>query len=667
MKRLGRIKWFLIAASALGLFAPNVRADAPAWMHAAASAPLPTYDAKTDAVLLYSEDVTTVTQEGKIKSTERRAYKILRPDGREYAGAWAYTSPDTKIASMRAWCIPTQGKDYEVKDKEAQERSLSVLNGELASDTKVRYLSIPAGDPGNVVGYEIQYEGRPFVLEDVWSFQQEVPVREARYTLQMPAGWEYRVSWLNHAKVEPTASGTNQWQWVLADLPGLRPERHMPSFRGVCGRMTIAFLAPGSHVRNGFLDWSDMGKWEGELVSGKRDVNPAIAKKVTEMITGKTTVPEKMQTITEFMQKDIRYVAIELGIGGYQPHSAVDIFNHRYGDCKDKATLLSSMLKQIGIDSYYVVINDRHGAVRGDSAPDIGLFNHVILAIQLPDQLQDARFQAVLPHPQLGRLLVFDPTNEKIPVGKLPGYLQSNYALLVTPTGGELIQMPQLPSTSNGLARSGKFVLDAQGTLKAEIEETRRGDFASIERQAQISVPNSKDRIKRMEQEVSHSIGMFQMASASMTGLDANEMPFGYSYAFVAPSYAKQAGDLLVVRPRVMGIETSDLLETKEPRKFPVIFEGPRKDTDIFEITLPGGYEVDDLPAPVDMDYSFASYHSKTEAAGNKLKYTRTLEIKELSVPMEKMEDLKRFYRVIAGDERNTAVLKPSTAAASAK
>ncbi|HET8967358.1 MAG TPA: DUF3857 and transglutaminase domain-containing protein [Candidatus Acidoferrum sp.] len=668
MRRLWRIKWFLIAASGLATVAPDVRADAPAWMHTAASAPLPAYDAKTDAVLLYSEDVTTVMPDGKIKSTERRAYKILRPDGRDYAAAWGYTSPDSKIGSMRGWCIPAQGKDYEVKDKDAQEKSLSVFNGELASDLKVRFLRIPAGEPGNVVGYEIQYDGRPFVLEDVWNFQSEVPVKEARYTLQMPPGWEYKVSWLNHAKVEPTASGTNQWQWVLTDLPAIRPERYMPPFKGVSGRMTVAFLAPGEHVRSGFLTWSDMGKWEGDLTSGKREVNPLIAQKVAEITAGKTTLPEKMRSITEFMQKDIRYVAIELGIGGYQPHSAMEIFTHRYGDCKDKATLLSTMLKQIGVDSYYVVINDRHGAVRGDSAPDIGLFNHVILAIQLPDQLQDGSFQAVLPHAHLGRLLIFDPTNEKIPIGKLPGYLQSNHALLVAPNGGgELLQMPQLPTASSGIVRTGKLALDAEGTLKAEITETRKGDLAATERQAQISVASSKDRVKAIEREVSHSIGMFQIASASMTGLEANEAPFEYSYSFVAPAYAKQAGNLLVVRPRVMGVKASDLLEAKDPRKFPVIFEGPEKDTDTFEITLPMGYEVDDLPPAVDLDYSFGSYHSKTETSGNKLKYTRTFEIKELSVPMEKMDDLKKFYRVIASDERNTAVLKPSTAAASAR
>lgn len=77
-----------------------------------------------------------------------------------------------------------------------------------------------------------------------------------------------------------------------------------------------------------------------------------------------------------------------------------------------------------------------------------------------------------------------------------------------------------------------------------------------------------------------------------------------------------------------------------------------------FEITLPPGYEVDDLPPPV-ADFEFASYHSKTEVKGNVIGYTRTFEVKELRVPVSKSEELKKFYRTIASDERNTAVLKP--------
>jgi hypothetical protein len=194
---------------------------------------------------------------------------------------------------------------------------------------------------------------------------------------------------------------------------------------------------------------------------------------------------------------------------------------------------------------------------------------------------------------------------------------------------------------------------------EATSRRSRRGDFASYERFFQSAVPSSKDRVKRIEQEVSLSIGMFQITSASISNLQQNTLPFGYNYELVAPSYAKQVGDLLALRTVVLGRESTDLLETKEPRKFPVNFDGPRHDADQFEITIPPGYEVDDLPPPVDLDYKFASYHSKVESAGNVLKYTRSLEIKELTVPLSEIEDLKKFNRVIAGDERNTAVLKP--------
>jgi hypothetical protein len=123
-------------------------------------------------------------------------------------------------------------------------------------------------------------------------------------------------------------------------------------------------------------------------------------------------------------------------------------------------------------------------------------------------------------------------------------------------------------------------------------------------------------------------------------------------------NYGKPAGHLLIVRPRVMGVKSSGLLETKEARQYPVEFRGPERDTDTFEISLPSGYEVDDLPPPADVDFSFGSYHSKTEVKGNELLYTRTYEIKELSVPVSKTEDLKKFYRIIAGGERSTAVLQ---------
>ncbi len=143
--------------------------------------------------------------------------------------------------------------------------------------------------------------------------------------------------------------------------------------------------------------------------------------------------------------------------------------------------------------------------------------------------------------------------------------------------------------------------------------------------------------------------------------LSLTDKPFGFDYSFEAERYAKNAGGFLLVRPRVIGIKAQGFLETKEQRKFPIEFDGPSRDTDSFEITIPPGYVVDDLPPAVDADYSFASYHSKTEVKGNVIGYTRTFEVKELSVPVDKAEDLRKFYRTIAGDERNTVVLKAAS------
>lgn len=317
------------------------------------------------------------------------------------------------------------------------------------------------------------------------------------------------------------------------------------------------------------------------------------------------------------------------------------------------------MLHEIGINSYQVAINTERGSITPQTPAYRG-FNHQILAVQLPENVSSPSLVAVIQHPKLGKLLFFDPTDELTPFGQIRGELQANYGLLLTPDGGELIELPMQSAATNSIRRSAKLTLDATGNLQGEVEEVRLGDRASTERWRQRTVTNDKDRIKPIESLLAGSLSNFQITKASLINLSFPDRPFGFNYTFQAANYAKTAGDLLLVRPRVLGVKTSGLLETKEPRQFPVEFEGPVQDTDTFEITIPTGYVVDDVPPPVDADFGFATYRSKTEVKGNVLDYTRTFEIKELSVLVSKADQLKKFYRIIASDERNTAVLKPS-------
>ena len=635
-------------------------ANAPQWLRALQNTPLPEHDDKTNAVLLYSEDTVTVVSADKVKEHVRAAFKILRPGGRDYGIVAVPLNARKKISGLHGWCIPQQGKDYEVGDKDASERApRSVEYGEFMTDLKYKVLEIPARDPGNLVGYEYDTEEQPMLLQDEWSFQQEIPAVEQHYSLILPSQWEYRALWLNHPEIQPAQSGSNQWQWTVRNVPGIREETDMPPMTGVAGQMIISFFPPGGPGQKGFANWQQMGTWYLDLTQGRRDPSPELKQAVTSLTAASPTTLAKMQAIANFAQHDIRYVAIEFGIGGWQPHAASEVYTHRYGDCKDKATLMSAMLREIGVDSYYVIINSRRGAVSSSSAAHVSGFNHAILAIKLPEGLKDSTLIALRNDPKYGALLFFDPTNDLTPFGQISGHLQENYGLLVTPDGGQLIDLPKQPAAMNGVKRNGKLTLDSSGTLTGEVQEVRIGDRALTERRALLTTTNTSDQIKPIEVLLADSLPTFHIVKASVINLHQNDQPFGFNYSFEARNYSKTSGDLLLVRPRVLGSKAQGFLETKDPRKFPIEFPGPALDTDTFEITVPAGYVVDELPDPVNADYNFGSYHSKTEVSGPVIRYTRSYEIKELSVAATNAEEFRKFNRIIASDERSVVTLKP--------
>ena len=630
----------------------------PPWVQSQVSAPVPQHDEKTDAVLLYSESVLTVQPDGQRKHLERRAYRILRTEGQEFGIVRVNFDYQTRINNLRAWSIPKEGKPYDIGMRDSIETSLyGVQNGELITDLRTKVLRIPASVPGSIVAYELETQDRPNELNEEWLFEDTIPVREAHFTLQLPSGWSFKPTWINHPEETPSAPHGGQTEWVLRDLKEIKVEENMPPWKGIAGRLVISLQPPNSQAQ-GFQSWREMGVWYRGLVQGRTNSTPQIKQTVTELTQSAPDQLAKMRALAAFVQKDIRYVAIELGIGGLQPHAAAEVFTHRYGDCKDKATLLNAMLNEIGIDSYYFIVNTVRGSITDTTPANLG-FNHAILAIVLPPTLTDASLLAVSTHAKLGKILFFDPTDPLTPLGSLSGDLQANYGLLVAPDGGELVRTPQLPASLNAIERTAKMTLDGDGTLHGDIHETWSGDRASDQRAAAQASIRDTDVIKPVERVAADSFSTYSILKASTVSARVNDRPFEWRYTVEAPNYAKSAGDLLLVRPRILGTKATSLLETPEARHHPIEFDGAERDTDVFEIALPEGYEVDELPPPLNLDYGFISYHSKTESVGRSLRYTRTFERKDLSIPVAKAEELKKFYRIISNDERNSAVLKP--------
>ena len=263
------------------------------------------------------------------------------------------------------------------------------------------------------------------------------------------------------------------------------------------------------------------------------------------------------------------------------------MFASGYGDCKDKATLLSALLHEVGIDSYYVLINNNRDYLSPDF-PSMLAFNHVILAILLPDPADTTSTMPILRHEKLGRLLLFDPTDDSTPLGYLPPSLQASQGLLVTDGEGELVNTPLLPPLANRIHRTAKLSLDTTGVLKGTIEEIRFGPFATTLRDSLLNVP-AKQRQTILQSMLTEMIDGAVLTGAHVGGLHDSAAAMTVSYDVTVPAYAQHTGNLFLFRPCVLGHKGSSILEGK-PRQQPLVFPYAASERDVVEISLPAEY-----------------------------------------------------------------------------
>jgi transglutaminase-like putative cysteine protease len=641
-KAISRSGFALILAASLA------QGSVPDWVRQAAGQKISIQDPEIKAIVLLDETRYTVEANDDLIEHYRRVVRILRKEGRDEGHLVVWAGHNGKFSSIHAWSIDKAGREYELKDKDFQERN--PYSYELYDDVRLRMAQAPAADPGSIIAFEYEVRRKPWLREIHWFFQENNPVVEARLILGMPSGWEHKEFWAGAYSAKAVQVGS-EWQWTINDVPAIKPEPRMPAIESLSGRMNLSYFGPErSTVSLG--SWHALGAWYSDLTVERRNPTPEISQKAKELTKGLVDFDAKVRTLTTFLQSEIRYVAIEIGIGGYQPHSAADTFRARYGDCKDKVTLLSSLLHEVGVASDYVLIDTERGTVNPDMPS--AQFNHAILAIELPAEVKDGIYHSVVRLQSGKRYLIFDPTDEYTPVGDLRSDLQDNYALLVTDHGGELIHTPlQLPE-NNALLREGHFILNADGSLTGEVTERRTGEHAQLERYA-FNGSDQQQRLQRIEKQLGVSLQGFSLQSTDIRQLNDRDKELVLDSRFAVPNYAQTRGPLTLIRPRVLG-EKGFAVDQK-PRKYPIELHGTSRESDVYEIELPAGYKVDDLPEPLKLDMGFASYQSKTEVNGRRLRYSREYVVRELHVIPEKLQDLRRFESLIGGDELAAAVL----------
>ncbi len=629
---------------------------APQWAVDAAKTPTPASAKDASAVILFDEYLITVDEQNHAIEREREAIRILKPQGRGYTHCSIGYDVDEKLNYFRSWTITPDGRQLQAMDSDFEDHG-AYEAAVLQFTERIRSVNPPASDPGAVVVCETEEHLRPYMNEEGWGIQSSIPIVFEALELALPPGGHFAESWGKFSPVKPVEAGSNHLRCEIRDMPALDLENihATPAWGALAARMSVKW---GDAAVNGKDNqWRAIGLWQQQLEEHRPDPTPEITAKAQELIAGAPDLYTRLSRITDYIQKNIRYFIVARGIGGWQAHYAGDIYRNRYGDCKDKTTLLISMLQAIGVRAYYLHVDSRRGIIDPDAPSLWG--NHMITAIELPDGNRDPRLMATVKAVTGKTLLIFDPTDEETPVGLIRAALQGAYGNISNGPDSQVLALPVLPPESGGLSRKGSFTLTADGALAGDVKEFFTGDDATNERWF------FKDNdAKGVHEKLEQGLGS-DLPSLSFKGFEVSQQadlakPFDLDLHFSAANYAHPAGTLLLLRPRVVGSHARvvpDVMEGK-PRKYSIELGHPGRWRDSFDIVIPVGYVVDETPGPVDLDIDFASYHSKVAANGNVLHYEREYVVRQVEIPAAQAASFRKLGSAILTDEKGTAVLK---------
>lgn len=629
--------------------------DAPPWLQQASKLPVPAYDKEVPAVILQNERHVTVNEDGRVTTVTTFAIRILLREGRDYAEAREFYESDAgKVRELKAWLIRASG----VVKKYGKDETIDAMEDadDIYNESRFRLIDASKdADAGVVFGYQATTEERSVFSQDMWSFQNRLPAISSRYLLTLPQGWSAKTVTFNREPIVPVVSGST-YTWELHDLPPISPEPNSPRVSSLAPRVAISYFPPGdtqSPNFRTFSNWSEVSYWLSSLHDPQSNPDAALTEKARQLTANAGTELEKIRAIGSFVQ-GIRYISISIGVsrgGGMKPHTAAEVFAKSYGDCKDKANLMRAMLKAVNITAYPVSIYSGDPNYVREEWASPHQFNHCIIAIKVSEDTQTA---TIVSHAKLGRLLIFDATDDDTPVGDLPEYEQGSWALIVAGESGSLMRMPVTPIEGNFLDRRIEATLSADGSLAATIEEKANGHWAATYRSEfrHLARPDYQKVIEGWITTSATSAKINKVVPAD----DASGGHFNLDVDFVAPSYGQLMQDrLLVFKPAIVSRRDA-LAMTDVKRKHPVVLTSNAY-SEIVRFKLPAGFAVDEMPDAVKLDTLFGSYATSYEVKGDQLVFTRKLVQHAATIPVEQYNSVRTFFEKIRAAEQTPVVL----------
>ncbi len=600
-----------------------------------------------DAVLLEESLDIEIVSETLARVRYFNRTKVLTSKGvDEHGSASIEYNPSVTIREFRAAVISPQGKRSEVKKQHFFDAA-AFASFELYADRKHRSVSFPGRVPGSILEYQYEEEVRNlFYLQSEYDFQGTIPVRSMTLSVHAPASFPLRFAVQGspeYARDEKDGTITHRWQ--MRDVPALKKESLMPPDKDLIPHVQIylrSFLYGADRVDA--TDWNGIARWTRDLSREKEVPTEEVAAKARELTAGLTDPTVKAQRIYEFVQKNINYVAIEIGIGGLQPHDSGSVFKNRYGDCKDKATLLIAMLQAVGVRAYPVLIRTRDSGLTDRDYPSSD-FNHVIAA--LPDG---------------DGYLFMDPTWEHASFGDLPWTDQGANALVVKEDGsGDLVQTPLLPPDHNRLQWLVTATLgedgDLEGSYTIEAFGQDRTDFAGFVAEA-----------KPTERE--DALAWFSARICPGAVLLAHDVipPKGpqdslkLTIRFRVPRFLVRAGSVDVLSLHLVRFPNVARMAASSSRHHPIFLENLSRETSEVRLYLPPGKHIKKLPEGRNLEgpgfSASTTYEVKGERGRDVLVVKRSMTFSKREIPVADYSALKQSLAALLEEESRAVTLQ---------
>lgn len=554
------------------------------------------------------------------------AVKIQSQAGVEQYGQleFGYSSATEKMEVNYVRVRKPDGQVVETPAANAQDFAPEILrSAPMYSDYRERHITVVSLRPGDVLEYRTTITiHTPLAAGEFWyehSFPQNIAVTQARLDVDVPKSREIKLKSPTR-KYTTTESGDRRiYSWVVENISPDRKEK-----KNAAEEDDDSSDDSGPDIQlTTFKDWQQLAHWYAKLQGARVVVDDAVQKKAAELTKGATTPMEKAQRLYDYVAKDIRYVSLSFGVGRLQPHASTEVMQGSYGDCKDKHTLLSALLRASGIPSYPVLIDSSRKL--DEDIPSPAQFDHVITIAQIDKDW-----------------VWLDSTSEVAPFALLLYPLRDKQAVVAsTEAIGGLRRTPSTVPGKNTISFSNEGKVSENGAVDSTISISTTGDTAVFMRMAFRSTPQAD--WKRLAELYTRGYGLGgQVSDVDVAELENTAKPFRLSYKYHDDSYFHVPSSNVSFFP----FSPLQLPRLRKPKPSEQLDLGPMIEMhDKVHMQFPANYALK-LPPEVRLSRDYGDYSLIYHFANGTLDADRAITFKISKLPASRRTDVQSLRSV---------------------